>query len=274
MNMKGTKLIVLILSILLLTISSGLLFYKTLFLSESLSSGPRVDFEELRNTDLQINATTAILRINLSSDSTELDAEIIRVKELLNIITDIKKNNQELNNSIQKIQTYFDEKINDLKKFQVALVDLKTSFNSLNADYNELNKFNIKFTVDKRDFYRESIIDALFYVSLSNKDNEARLVEDKKILGQILNFANAPDPHIQKFSNHIDSIHRRTNELDKLIEKFNSKISISKEMNTVGDFYRDSQTTKTNEGEIFLTIVFAAIVIYLISVILILKKLT
>lgn len=273
-NMKGTKFIILILSIVLLTISSGLLFYRTLFLEESVAVGPRVDFEELRYADLQINATTAILRKNLSSDSSELDSEITRVKELLNIITDIKKNNADINNSIQKIQSYFDEKILNLKKFQTALSDLKKSINSINSSYNELNKNNIKFTLDKKDFYRECVVDALFYVSMTNKDNETRLLEDLKILGQVLNFANAPNPHIQKFNDHIETIHRRTSELDFLINKFNSKISITKEMNTVGDYYRESQSTKAREGQIFLTMIFLAIVLYVVSLVLILKKLT
>lgn len=273
LNMKGTKLIVLILSILLLTISSGLLFYKNLFMLESPGNGARVDFEELRYVDMQINAITAISRNNLTTDSSELNAEIIRIKELLNIITDIKKNDRELNNSAQKIQSYFDEKIQDLNKFQVSLEELKFSVNSINADYNELNKNNIKFTVDKRDFYRECVVDALFYVSLSNKDNENRLVEDKKILGQILNFASTPNPHIQKFANHIDIIHRRTGELDYLINKFNSKAAIEKDMNTVGEYYRESQISNANDGQIFLTIIFGAIVLYMASLVIILKKL-
>ena len=94
--MKGSRLIILILSILLLTISSGLLFYKNLFLLESVSSGGKVDFEELRYTDLQINATAAMLRLNLNADSTPLEAEVVRLKELMNIVTDVNKSTPEL----------------------------------------------------------------------------------------------------------------------------------------------------------------------------------
>lgn len=250
------------------------MFYKNLFLMESPNSGGKIDFEELRYGDLQITATAAMLRKNLSADSTILDADINRIKELMNIITDVNKSTLELGNSIQKIQIYFDAKIKDLNKFQHALTGLKNSINSINSAYNDLNKNKITFTVDKRDFYRECVVDALFYVSLSNKDNEARLVEDKKILAQILGFATTPNPYVLKFSNHIDVIHRNTFELDKLLERFNSESSVNKEMTIVGKYYKESQIAKARDGEIFLTMVFGAIVLYLISVVVIFRKLT
>jgi uncharacterized protein YoxC len=274
MFMKGTRLILLILSILLLTISSGLLFYKNLFLLESPSSGGKVDFEELRYTDLQINATTAMLRKNLSADLTVLDGEIVRIKELMNIVTDVNKNTIELADSIKKIQAYFDHKIKGLNDFKVALAELKTSVSAINQSYNELNKQNIKFTVDKKDFYRECVVDALYYVTVTNKDNETRLFEDQKILGQILSFATAPNPHIQKFSRHVETIHRRTNEIENLTDSFNNENSIRKEMTIVGQYYREAQNSRARDGEVFLTMVFGAIVLYLISVVVILKKLT
>lgn len=272
--MKGTRLKVLILSILLLTISSGLLFYKNLFLLEGPSTGGKVDFEELRYTDLQINATTAALRKNLSADSLVLEEEINRIKELLNIVTDVNKNTAELETSIKKINAYFDAKIKNLTQFQKALAELKVSLNAINNDYSDLFKNNIKFTVDKRDFYREAIVDALFYVSITSKDNEARLLEDKKILGQIISFATTPNPLIVKFNTHLDSIHRRTSELERLSSGFGNDSSINKEMAIVGKYYKEAQNASARDGEIFLTMVFGAIVLYLISVVVILRKLT
>lgn len=274
LNMKGTRLIVLILSILLLTISSGLLFYKNLFLMESPTVGGKIDFEELRYTDLQINSTVAGLRKNLSTDTSMLKKEITRVKELMDIVSDVNKNTSELNQSIVTIQKYFDQKITKLNQFQEALADLKYAVGSLNYAYSELAKNNIKFVVDKRDFYRECIIDALFYVTLPSKDNEARLMEDKKILGQVISFANAPNPYIQKFNDHIDTIYQRTTEIDRLSENFNNDNAIASEMSTVGKYFQEMQVARSRDGEIFLTMVFGAIVLYLISVVVILKKLT
>lgn len=272
--MKGTRLIVFILSLLLLTMSSGLLFYKNLFMLESPVTGGKVDFEELRYSDLQINATTANLRKNLSLDASGLDAEIKRLSELMNIVTDVNKGSIELGQSIIKIQQYFETKLINLKKFQQSLEQLKQSVGQINGAYNDLVKNNIKFSVDKRDFYRECVVDALFYLSLSNKDNRARLEEDQKILGQILSFATAPNPLILNFSKHIDVIHRTTGELDALSEKFTNDASINKEMLVVGKYYREAQEARSRDGEIFLMMVFGAIVLYLISVVVILRKMS
>lgn len=272
--MKGTKLIILVSSILLLTISSGLLFYKNLFLMEGPGLSGKVDFEELRITDLQINATAAMMRRNLNLDPETLDAEVSRVKELLNIITDINRNNEELVNSVKKIQGYFQKKIADTEKFQTALKELKTAVDQLNPGYNELIKNKITFTVDKRDFYRECVLDSLYYISAPHRDNEARLNEDRKILSQIISFSKAPNPLIQKFSNNIDVIAKRTKEIEKILDGFNRDHSVAQEMDIVGKHFRESQSAKARDGQIFLTMVFGAIVLYLICIIFVLRRLT
>lgn len=272
--MKGTRLIIFVSSILLLTISSGLLFYKNLFLMESPGLTGKVDFEELRVTDLQINATASMMRRNLSNDSQSLDAEIDRIKELLNIVTDVNKSTEELANSVKKIQSYFNHKVADAEKFQVALKDLKIAVDGLNPEYNELIKNKISFTVDKRDFYRECVVDALFYVSNPHRDNEARLIDDRKILGQILSFAKAPNPLVQKFTNNIDVIAKRTKEIERILDSFNKDSSISNEMAVVGKYFKESQDARSKDGEIFLSMVFGAIVLYLICIIFVMKRLT
>jgi chromosome segregation ATPase len=272
--MKGTRLIILVLSILLLTISSGLLFYKNLFQVGSLGHSGKVNFEELRYTEMQINATAAMLRFNLSADSAQLESEVTRIRELINIVTDVNNSTSELSQSVTKIRAYFDHKIADLNNFQTALKELKTALNSLNPAYNELNKNKIKFTVDNRDFYRECVIDALLYVTYSDKDHESRLSEDKKILSQIISFASAPNPTIQKFSAYIDIILKRTREIDRLTESFNTVSSINNELSIVGKYYKEAEEARTHDGEIFLSMVFGAILLYLISVVVIFRKLT
>lgn len=272
--MKGPKLIILISSILLLTISSGLLFYKNLFSFDSKAPYGRVDFEELRYNDLQINATAAILRKNMEDDQSALMAQKTRIKELLDIVTDVNKSTEELSSSIKKIEFYFNKKLNDIDHFQKSLKELKTAIDSLTPTYNELNKNNIKFIVEKKDFYKESIIDSLFYTTSSNRDNELRLLEDKKILSQVLNFANTPNPIILKFNNHIDTILKKTKEIDLILDSFNKENTINNELAIVGKYYKETQNSKAQDGEIFLTMVFGAIVLYLICIVVILRKLT
>lgn len=272
--MKGNKLILLVLSVLLLTMSSGLLFYRNLFLQDTLGTAGKIDFEELRYTDLQINASAAMLRINFSADSEVLESETVRIKELLNIVTDVNRSSPELNRSIIKISEYFNKKIEKIAIFKSDLLELRKAVNSLNSAYNDLNQSKIKFSVDNRDFYRECIVNALSYISFPDKDNEARVNEDLKILAQIINFANSPNPKIQKFNSLIDTISRKTKNLDKSLEVFNSINSITPELNIISKYYAESQQSNTRDGEFFLTMVFAAILLYLISVILIIRKLT
>lgn len=234
----------------------------------------KVDFEELRITDLQINATAAMMRRNLSVDPETLNAETDRIKELLNIITDINRNNEDLVNSVKKIQGYFQKKVAETDKFQVALKELKTAVDQLNPSYNELMKNKITFTVDKRDFYRECIVDSLYYISAPHRDNESRLNEDRKILSQIISFSKTPNPLILKFSNNIDVIAKRTKEIEKILDGFNRDHSVALEMDVVGKHFRESQNAKARDGQIFLTMVFGAIVLYLISIIVVLRRLT
>ena len=153
--MKGIRLIILALSILLLTICSGLLYYKNLFQLESVNAGGKVNFEELRITDLQINATTTMMRLNLSTDTSQLESEVIQLKELVNIVSDVRKSTVELNKSFNKIKSYFDKKLLNINQFQMALSELKKALDAMNPTYNELVKNKIKFSVDNnRDFYR------------------------------------------------------------------------------------------------------------------------
>ena len=273
--MKGIRLIILALSILLLTICSGLLYYKNLFQLESVNSGGKVNFEELRFTDLRINATTTMLRLNLSTDTTQLESEVVRLKELVNIVSDVRKSTLELNNSFNKINSYFDKKILNIIKFQIALAELKKAIDALNPTYNELLKNKIKFSIDNnRDFYRESLIDALFYISSPHRENERRLIEDKKILSQILSFANSPNPHILKFSVFVDIILKRGKEINLIIEDFNKDNSINNELVILEKYYKESIESKAHDGQIFLSMIFGAILLYIITIVLVLKKLT
>lgn len=272
--MKGSKLIILISSILLLTISSGLLFYKNLFSIETLGVVGRADFEELLLTDLQINITTANLRRNFNDDQMILNAKKERIKELLDIVTDVKKSTSELSTSIKNIELYFNKKLSDIDLFQKSLKDYKMAIESLYPNYNELNKNNLKFVVDKKDFYKECIVDSLFYTTSPTKENESRLLEDKKILAQILNFSNTPNPIILKFSSNIDKTLNTSKQLDVILENFNKENTIKNELITVGKYYKEYQNTKAQDGEIFLTMVFGAIVLYLVCIVIILRKLT
>lgn len=270
--MKGNKLIFLVSSLLLLTLSSGLLFYKSLFMIDTPHSAGKIDFEELRFTDQQVNATVLMMRKNLNPDSSALESELARIKELLNIVTDVNKSSTEVQESVKKIRDFFNKKILDTTHFEEAIKDLKYAVDALRPLLIELNKNNLKFSVDKKDFYQECVLSALFYVTIPSKEHELPLVENRKILGQILSYANTPHPIIQKFTNNIDIILKRTKEIEKFTDTFIIESPISNEMNIIGKNFLEAQESKTHDGQIFLTLVFAAIVLYLLCLVFLVKK--
>ncbi len=273
--MKGNQFIIIIFSLLLLTLSSGLLFYKNLFAIETNQRTGRMDIDELHSIDLKINSTISMLRKNLNADSSILEDQIARVKELLNILGDLNKSNEDLNKAIINIKTYFDKKMGQISIFNHALQELKVSTQALNPTYFELEKNKVKFSLDKRDFYRECVVDALMYLSFSSNFYENKLVEDRKILGQILNYSSKPNPIILKFANHIDVILKRTKEIDSISDTFNKDNSISEDINLINRLYNESIDAKSQSGENFLIMVFSAIFIYLIAIfIVIFKKMT
>ncbi|MBC7712714.1 MAG: hypothetical protein H7177_05220 [Rhizobacter sp.] len=256
----------------LITLISGVLFYKNLTQIKSPSSGLlKIDFDEVRTLDLQVYSTTLLLRQNLGADVNELKDENTRIKELLDILNDINKNTPELKDSISKIRNHFLLKQKHIEAFQVAVKDLRTNINALMPAYNELERKNIKFVLDKRDFYRECILDSYMFVSFSHKDNETRLTDDQKVLGQIVSYATTPNPELQKFSGYLDTIHKRVKELDTYTKEF-KEVTIAPEMKVIAKYYQESLQAQSDQNENLLTFMFAAIGIYLLFMIFILRK--
>ena len=260
-----------ILSSMLLTFVSGVLFYKNLTQFSPEKNVLKLDIDELRVIDLQVTNTTLSLRKNLNSDLSELHEENTRINELLNLVNDINKNTPELKTSIHKIRLHFQEKQKTLSNFEIAIRDLRSSVNSLIPTYNEMEKKNIKFVLDKRDFYRECLLDSYMFLSFSHKENEMRLVEDQKILSQILNFAKAPNPELQKFAGLLETIHKRVKQLDSYLVDL-ADDSVAAELKIISKYYYDSIQDKNEKTENLLTFTFMAIAVYLLFMVIILRR--
>jgi DNA repair exonuclease SbcCD ATPase subunit len=265
------RLKIFILSTMLITLISGVLFYKSLTQISLGKNALRIDLDELKTINLHLNNTAFYLRKNLNSDLSELQDERSRVNELISLVNDIPKNTPELKNSVEKIRKYFKNKSEQLAKFDLAIRDLRSSVNSLIPTYNELEKNNIKFVLDKRDFYRECILDSFMYISFSHKENETRISEDQKILGQIISYAQQPNPELQKFAKHIEVIHSRVKEIDFYLAEFKDD-AIANDVKLIAKFYEVSVQDQNAQNENLLTFMFAAIGIYLAFVIFIIRK--
>jgi len=273
--MKSFRLKLFILSALLLTLSSGLLFYKSMFLSDGNNNKGRNNFDELRYLDLKINEQMATERRHLESgaDGTSDDLTLAKNKihDLIFIILDLHRNDEKIKNSIRKIETYFTEKSEAITKFQSTIKELRAVTNSLNPLFGTIQKKNIKFSLDNRDFYRECITDAFFYLTAPSKINEDRLLEDKKILTQIIAISKAPEPTIQAYYDAIEKLINLNQDIEDIIIKGKQK-SIEEDMIFIASYFEEYNKSQSDQGQTFLVLVFLAIIFYITSLIFILRK--
>ncbi len=265
------RLKIFILSTMLITLISGVLFYKNLTQISVGKNLLKLDIDELRSIDLTVNNTAFYLRKNLNSDLSELNSEKVRIKELLDLVYDINRSDPELKVSISKIKSHFENKLKIMDAFEIAVRELRSNVNSLVPSYNELDKKKIKFELDKKDFYRECVLDAYMFIAFSHKENEMRLTEDQKVLGQIISYAEVPNPDIQKFAEHLEIIRKRVKEIDYYLVEFKQK-SIASEVKVIAKYYQDSIKEQNEQNENLLTFMFAAIGVYLLFIIFILRK--
>jgi hypothetical protein len=260
-----------ILSTLLLTLVTGMLFYKNLSQIGIARSALNIDFEELRLIDQEINTSAYYLRKNINADTDELLEYSVRIRELLDIINDINRNTPELKTSVDKIKDHFDDKQKQITKLNLALLSLRKSIQGIVPTYNELVKHDIKFVLDKKDFYKECVLDIYMYVAFSHKENELRVQEDEKVLGQILSYATVPDPYVKKFTGHVEDVHTRVKEIDKILNNFKDD-SINSEMAVIAKYYQEHTASNNRQNENLLTFMIIGILIYLVMMIFILRK--
>lgn len=260
-----------ILSTLLITLISGVLYYRSLTQISLGKNSSTLDIDELRTIDLQISNTAFSLRQNLNGDLTELQEQKVRLKELQELITDINKSSPELKSSVDKIRAHFQAKQKSLNTFEEALTEARNNINLMLPAYNEMEKKNIKFVLDKRDFYRECLLDIYMFIAFSSKENQNRVSEDLKVLSQIVNFATTPSPEIQKFSRQMETISIKIKQIDNILLDL-KEVSIQKEVKVIAEHYQDSMQEQNKQSENLLTFVVVAIGIYLVFMIFLLLK--
>ena len=274
--MKKFKLKLFLMSALLLTLSSGLLFYKNIFISEPAQTKNKNLFEELHYLDLKINELMAIERRHLDIKNEDVGENFKlaqnHIHDLIFIILDLHHNNQEIKNSIRKIETYFTEKSKTITNFQKTINELRHSLNSLMPLLTELHTKKIKFSLDGHDLSNETMSDILIYLLIPSKDNELKLLEDKKILTQVIAIAATPEPLLQEYSNTLDEIILLNNDIEEIFINIKQK-SINDEMSFVSNYFQESLKNQTDQGQSFLILVFITIIFYIASIIIIFRKL-
>ena len=260
-----------ILSIVLISLVCGVYYYKNLTQLSKRVDSLKLDIDELRTIDQQISNTSFYLRQNLNSDSSDLKSEKLKITNFQKLLSTVKKSTPELQTSLAKILLHFEFKIKTLEDFENSILKLRTSVNALLPIYDELEKKNIKFILEKRDFYRECLLDIYMYISFPYKDNEMRVSEDLKVLNQIINFATSPSPEVQKFASHMEIIQTSIKEINNSLTMLKED-SIQSEVKIISRYYQDSIEDYNLKNENILTFMMIALGIYLVFMILVLIK--
>lgn len=260
-----------ILSTLLITLISGVLYYRSLTQISMGKNSIKLDIDELRTIDLQISNTAFFLRQNINADLSELQAHKVRIKELQELVTDINKGTPELKTSVDNIRAHFQKTQKSLSSFEEALTAVRTNINLMVPTYSEMEKKNIKFVLDKRDFYRECLLDIYMYIAFSHKENQNRVSEDIKVLSQIVNFATTPNLEVQKFAQQMEIISIKVKQLDYILLDLKEG-TIQNEVKIIAKYYQDSMQEQSKQSENLLTFVVVAVGIYLIFMIFLLRR--
>lgn len=262
---------ILILSTLLITLISGVLYYRSLTQISLGKNTSKLDIDELRTIDLQISNTAYMLRQNLNADMTELQEQKVRIKELQELITDINKSTPELKSSVDKIRAHFQTKQKSLTTLEAAILEARTNINLMLPTYTEMEKKNIKFVLDKRDFYRECLLDIYMFIAFSHKENQNRVSEDLKVLSQIVNFATTPNVEVQKFARQMETISLKIKQIDNILLDL-KEVSIQNEVKVIATYYQDSMQEQNKQSENLLSFVVVAIGVYIVFMIILLLK--
>ena len=273
MRFRKFKLKFLILSAVLITLSSGLLFYRQLFFDEfKVDHTNRTDIEELKLLDQKTNALMLEMRANFSLPSDDLLQTKNKMQDSVSVVTELRKTNRQIKDNLLAIQKYFKNKNSIIDKFLLDLRDLEAELKSLNPTYQELQKNNIKFTIDGKDFYRECITDALMFTLNPTKDVEWKINEDIKILGQIYGFSKTPNPIIEKYLKSIELIKKKNKEIESGLSLLKEN-NINKELDILISLEKNNSVLSYSRGEKFLILVFVSILLYIMTIIFVLRKL-
>ncbi len=268
------RLKIFILTTMLITIISGVLFYKNLTQLSIGQSIGKLDFDELRSIDHEITKEALYLRKNFYSNNEDLHGVMKKINEFKVILSGINKTGPSLAEAISKLDDHFKKRLNQLNLFDDNIKKLDGSIAKLHTSLLAIEKNKIKFTLDKnekKDFYRDALLDAYLYISISTRENEMRLFEDVKILSQIISYSNTPILEVKAFYENLEIILKQVKSAEVILNDFKED-SIEEEMKIIAKYYDESTKTQNEQNENILTFVFAALGIYIAFLIFILRK--
>jgi len=237
----------------IMILAGALLFFNKMMVKEfsSTSSTLQINIEEIYTTDLMINADLFELKSNYTTNTTELKKRRERLNEIVSLLKGIENTDDEITNAVSFLKRYVEEKMTNIDIFLNLHHRNKSIFNELQLAQQNLNKNNIKYSLDGRDFYRESLFNIHMYLHYPTKDNEWRVNEDLKILHQIYTYSKTPINHIEVFMNLYEELRDNNIKMNKILSK-NKDEKVSTYISLIQKLTRDHSDEKNRLARYFL----------------------
>ena len=131
----------------------------------------------------------------------------------------------------------------------------------------------ITFTLDKKDFYKELVINSLSFALSPQKDQLNRYLEDRKILQQILTFSNVQNEFILNVKNIHDGIYEKTISLENQFKQIRTE-NLEKEINLLNNEILNNIESEKALQQRFLFVSVIAVGLYIAAVMYFLRKFT
>ncbi len=258
-------------TIMLYLILTGLYLYHSILLNSVNFAQSSLDLNEFKSVDLSLNAEFYKLKNDIFADQKTLNIEWENFTTKKDIIVSILKQSPETISILKNFETYTASKKTIRESILKSIKILQLNLLDLNTQVDNLAKLNIKFTVDRKDFYKELVINTYLFALSPNPNNTLRTFEDRKILHQILTYSTITNPNILRLKEIHDVIIESTQNIEvnlKLIENN----SFEKEISQMSAEFQKAQKIQDDLKDKFLLVTIITFTLYLVVLFFILRK--
>lgn len=262
-----------LLSTLLFTLVTALYFYHVVLLEGFSYQKSSLDLTEFKSLDHSLNEELFRARANLASDKAVLDNTWNIFVTQKNIILDHLKSLNTKPSVVATFETYFQKKKSLKENILKSIEELQLEIFALNPAVDKLSSNKITFNLEKKDFYKELVVNTLLFTLRPEKDQLNRYLEDRKILQQILTFSSTPNEFILNVKNIHDNIYEKTMNLENTFKQVRTE-NLEKEINLLNSEILNNIESEKQLQQRFILVSVIAVALYIAFVLYFLRKFT
>lgn len=262
-----------LLSTLLFTLVTALYFYHVVLLEGFSYQKSSLDLTEFKSLDHSLNEELFRARANLGSDKNNLNKTWTIFVTQKDIILDHLKSLNTKPSVITTFETYFQKKKNMKENIENSIEELHREIFELNPAVDKLATNKITFTLEKKDFYKELVVNSLLFTLTPEKEQLNRYLEDRKILQQILTFTNTPNELVINVKNIHDNIYEKTMNLENTFKQVRTE-NLENEINLLNNEILSNIESEKQLQQRFILVSVIAVALYIGFVFYFLRKFT